>query len=148
MATPLVSGLAGLIFSHNSSLTPTQVRGILTSTCVNIDGLNPNYAGKLGAGRIDAAAALNATTTGRQLRAADMALNLYPNPATESLYLSAPRPLQGSLTVLSPEGRQVLQTELEGQQTRLSVAQLPAGIYFLRLLLNDGSQVTDRIVVQ
>lgn len=57
MATPLVAGLAGLIYSINPNLTPTQVQNCIQSTAANINSSNANYIGQLGAGRIDAAAA-------------------------------------------------------------------------------------------
>ncbi|MDX6694601.1 MAG: hypothetical protein QOF02_2204 [Blastocatellia bacterium] len=61
MASPHVTGLAGLIWSRNRALTNLQVRAIIESTCDNIDALNPGFAGKLGKGRINALKALNAT---------------------------------------------------------------------------------------
>ena len=57
-ATPLVSGLVGLMFSVNKCLTPDQVETILKETAVNIYPNNPAYTGKLGAGRINAKAAV------------------------------------------------------------------------------------------
>jgi hypothetical protein len=61
MASPHVTGLAGLIWSRNRTLTNKQVRTIIETTCDNIDALNPGFAGKLGKGRINAFKALNAT---------------------------------------------------------------------------------------
>jgi subtilisin family serine protease len=61
MACPLVAGLAGLIWSKNSTLTNQQVRDIIENNCNNIDGVNPDYEGKLGKGRINAYKALVAT---------------------------------------------------------------------------------------
>lgn len=58
MATPLVASLAALMLSKDSLLSPEQVEGCIKSTAINIDNLNPAYPGNLGAGRIDAAAAL------------------------------------------------------------------------------------------
>lgn len=58
MACPMVAGLCGLILSYNPSLTPAQVENCITSTADNIDAANPSYVGLLGAGRIDADAAL------------------------------------------------------------------------------------------
>ncbi|MBL1180007.1 MAG: S8 family serine peptidase [Bacteroidetes bacterium] len=58
MASPLVSGLLGLMYSYNPGMSKTDVLNCVTSTAVNIDGLNPGYAGKLGAGRINAFAAM------------------------------------------------------------------------------------------
>jgi len=61
MASPVVSGLAGLILSVNPDLTPLQVEQILESTADDISALNPDYIGMLGAGRINAFRAVSNT---------------------------------------------------------------------------------------
>ncbi|OYT13513.1 MAG: hypothetical protein B6I19_04805 [Bacteroidetes bacterium 4572_114] len=53
-ATPIVAGLAGLVFSIIPDAPPALVEGIIELTCDNIDNINPNYAGLLGNGRINA----------------------------------------------------------------------------------------------
>jgi subtilisin family serine protease len=60
MASPVTAGLCGLIFSVNPDLTPDQLETILKSTCDDIYSVpgNENYAGKLGAGRINAYSAV------------------------------------------------------------------------------------------
>ncbi|HTY12688.1 MAG TPA: S8 family serine peptidase [Candidatus Omnitrophota bacterium] len=58
MATPHVSGLASLLISRNPIWTPDQLRSRIDSTADNIDSLNPGFAGKLGAGRINATRAI------------------------------------------------------------------------------------------
>ncbi|GAB4140968.1 MAG: hypothetical protein Fur0041_16190 [Bacteroidia bacterium] len=58
MASPLVAGLAGLMLSLNPGLTPSDIKSCITSTAVNINAANPSYTGQLGAGRIDANAAM------------------------------------------------------------------------------------------
>ncbi|MEX1003083.1 MAG: S8 family serine peptidase [Crocinitomicaceae bacterium] len=60
-AAPYVSGTIGLMLSINPCLTFEEVEAILYSTAYNVDTINPNYAGLLGAGRLDAGAALAAT---------------------------------------------------------------------------------------
>ena len=69
MAAPFVSALCGLVLSKNHSLSRTEVQGIISSTCDRIDSLNPGYAGLLGAGRINAYAALSLGTGNWQSRA-------------------------------------------------------------------------------
>ncbi|MDI9340333.1 MAG: S8 family serine peptidase [Sediminibacterium sp.] len=60
MAAPLVSGLAGLMLSKNPAMTQTAVLNCISSTAVNIYSVNSGtLAGQLGAGRIDAFAAMN-----------------------------------------------------------------------------------------
>jgi subtilisin family serine protease len=60
MSTPLTAGLIGLILSVNPDLTPDEVEEVLESTCVNIDTIpgNASWSGMLGAGRVDAYAAV------------------------------------------------------------------------------------------
>ncbi|MBI3509727.1 MAG: S8 family serine peptidase [Bacteroidetes bacterium] len=59
MACPMVAGLCGLMLSLNPGLTPTDIRNCLSSSATNIDAMNSSYIGQLGAGRIDAAAAMS-----------------------------------------------------------------------------------------
>lgn len=62
LATPFVSGLAGLILSNNPSFTPTEVYNKIKNSAKNIDNDNPSYAGLLGSGLIDASRALGGPT--------------------------------------------------------------------------------------
>lgn len=57
-AAPFVTGTIGLMLSVNPCLTFEDVVEILSNTAVNIDAQNPNYVGQLGAGRLDAKAAV------------------------------------------------------------------------------------------
>jgi len=54
MATPIAASVAALIWSQNTSWTAAQVRTHLQDTADDLDALNPSYAGKLGAGRVNA----------------------------------------------------------------------------------------------
>lgn len=57
-AAPYVSGTVALMLSVNKCLTPDDIEYILKATTTKLDELNPQYAGLLGAGRLDAAAAV------------------------------------------------------------------------------------------
>lgn len=57
-ASPIVSGTVGLMKEVNEALNHCEVEYILKSTAVSIDSLNPGYEGLLGAGRLDAAGAV------------------------------------------------------------------------------------------
>ncbi len=59
MASPLTAGLCGLMRSKSPFLPPDSIEACLKRTCVDISSQNPSYSGQLGAGRIDAKAALN-----------------------------------------------------------------------------------------
>ncbi len=58
MAAPLVAGLLGLMKSLLPHMPGGDLVECLKSTAVGIDNLNPAYAGQLGTGRINAAAAM------------------------------------------------------------------------------------------
>ena len=61
MATPMVAGLAALMLSKSPYMTNTNVLNCISSTAANIYSLsgNSSFAGTMGAGRIDAFAAMN-----------------------------------------------------------------------------------------
>ncbi|MDD5626134.1 MAG: S8 family serine peptidase [Patescibacteria group bacterium] len=54
IAAPVVSGLAALVWSVNPLLTQKQVQNFIISQADSIDSLNPNFAGQLGSGRVNA----------------------------------------------------------------------------------------------
>lgn len=60
MATPIVAGLCGLVWSKNPSMSPQAVLNCISTTAANIYTISGNaaYSGQLGAGRIDAYQAL------------------------------------------------------------------------------------------
>jgi hypothetical protein len=62
-AAPMVSGTIALMLATNPCLTADQVEMILEATAVNIDAQNPAYVGQLGAGRLNAGAAVAMAAT-------------------------------------------------------------------------------------
>ena len=58
MATPLVSGLIGLMMSYNPNISRDQVLSCLYNTCDNINSMNPGLSNFLGSGRVNAYEAL------------------------------------------------------------------------------------------
>ncbi|MGM0479064.1 MAG: S8 family serine peptidase, partial [Bacteroidota bacterium] len=63
MASPLVAGLVGLMKSHAPNATQTDLLNCLYSSADDIDAQNPGYVGELGAGRINADAAMNCASS-------------------------------------------------------------------------------------
>lgn len=59
MASPLVSGLLGLMISANPGLPQQDYVDCLISSCDNINGPNPSYIGDLGGGRVNALTSVN-----------------------------------------------------------------------------------------
>ncbi len=59
MSSPMVAGAAALVKALHPSYSPQQLIEQLRSTADDIDSLNPQYAGKLGAGRLNIYRALS-----------------------------------------------------------------------------------------
>jgi len=57
-AAPQVTGTVALMLAVNPCLTQENIEYILKNSSLNIDSINPSYAGKIGAGRLDAFAAV------------------------------------------------------------------------------------------
>jgi len=54
MSTPIVAGLAGLTSAMFPQYTNVEIIDRMLTSCDDIDSLNPQYAGQLGAGRVNA----------------------------------------------------------------------------------------------
>jgi len=69
-------------------------------------------------------------------------LRLFPNPATDELILSIDNSVVlKSLSVYDANGKQVIQLdnfEVHDLQQKINVSQLPSGIYFLKVMSEDG----------
>lgn len=58
MASPMVAGLAGLVWSVNPEMSADQIIECVVNTTDNISGANPSFPNQLGTGRINAFAAV------------------------------------------------------------------------------------------
>lgn len=85
-SAPLVSGLAALLLARDPNLTPAELMAAIKAGCDDIDALNPGFAGKLGAGRINCARALG--------------LPLAPREPREPAAFDTPDDSGGSITVV------------------------------------------------
>ena len=67
-------------------------------------------------------------------------MNLYPNPATQYVVLdmSTGEGMDGMVMITDMLGRQCLQQKVEGTSVRISVSNLPTGMYFLTY--TDGNR--------
>jgi subtilisin family serine protease len=61
-STPLVSGMAALLYSLDTAVTWSVVDSVMASTATSIDSLNPGLDGKLGHGLINILAAVRAVS--------------------------------------------------------------------------------------
>ncbi len=98
MACPMVAGLASLVLSINPALLPDEVELILEAACDNIDAVNPDYIGMLGAGRINAFNAVTAVPFSPQANLSTPVTLIMPGTAINFTDLSVGIPSSWSWT--------------------------------------------------
>jgi subtilisin family serine protease len=167
-AAPFVTGTVGLMLSVNPDLTVDQIETILKSTAVNIDAVNPAYAGLLGAGRLNAemAVALSSQgarpqpTTGNtvvfnQEGVIDNTDNteiagiedngaypepvIYPNPSAGNVSVSFPFKQGQSIEITDMTGRTEQLISAEGTETIIRLQDLATGVHYI--ILKEAGQV-------
>jgi serine protease len=146
MACPLVASLCGLMLSLNPSLTQTQLENCLKSSSTPIDAANPGYAGKLGAGRINAEAAMKcvaSTTNSMEGTTYENSVIVYPNPANRKLFieLSDKQAATLQMELVDLTGQKIMSIPPETiagySPKEVDISWFPPGIYFLYLKLNE-----------
>lgn len=77
-------------------------------------------------------------------------VSLYPNPATESLYLSLPASAQEPLeiSIFSPSGQEIRRFLAHSASASVGVSGLPAGVYSLRARTRAGGVYVGRFTKQ
>lgn len=135
MAAPITSGLCALMLSANPTLTPEELTTILKATCVNVNAQNTQFIDSIGAGRINAAAAVAAAAAANT----DLVANFMAN----NVVISA----EGTVdfTDLSIGNPTSWTWNFEGGTPSISNEQNPQGIqynepgvYSVTLTVSDG----------
>ena len=76
---------------------------------------------------------------------------IYPNPATDVVFVE----FKGhdnarSISLISPDGKELknFKTAKSIDRIQISVAELPAGTYLLKIIVNDGRMVSRKVIVK
>ena len=117
-AAPFVTGTIGLMLDVNPCLTNAEITAVLKNSSTYIDDLNPNYAGLIGEGRLNAQAAVEMAAAFNKLF-----LNV---SATGSCLANS-----GEIEVSIIGGNAPFTTEWSNGQTDLSLSNLEGGVYTL-----------------
>lgn len=140
MAAPVTAGLCGLMLSANPNLTPEELTQLLKSTCTNVNAQNPNFIDSIGAGRINAHAAVQAAANAIAPLVADFTASAVVIPEGGSV----------DFTDLSYGTPVTWSWEFEGGIPASSSSPNPegivyneAGIYQVSLTVTDGESNTD-----
>jgi minor extracellular serine protease Vpr len=154
MAAPTVAGAVALLLEVDPTLTAAQVKTLLQQTARHDTWTGtPNITSPniWGAGKLNILAAIQ-SKLGIQTandRALESNLALYPNPTSDKLFvqLEGSQPTAAIATVISPEGRSVLQQNLDlNGGTWLNLSQLPAGVYLVQISV-QGARWSGRVAV-
>ncbi len=140
MACPITAGLCGLILSADSNLSVEQVEQYLKASCDNIESLqDANHQGMVGAGRINAFAAIQMVQANIQTVYADFNSNvsfIYENGSINFFDQSIGSPTSWSWS-------------FPGETPSISTIQNPTGInypangiYNVTLSVSDGTDTS------
>lgn len=82
----------------------------------------------------------------------DIELNLFPNPTSQELFVKIRNRINqtGSVQVVNTNGDRIYQMEIDplnGDDLRIDLGNAPRGLYFLRIILNDGAVLTKQFVL-
>ncbi|MGB6038143.1 MAG: S8 family peptidase, partial [Cryomorphaceae bacterium] len=141
MASPHVAGLAGLLKNLNEDLTNVDLRNILASTAYDFG--ETGWDEYFGYGMINAElaiqTALGVVTSVSELNAADV-MTVYPNPAADQISVAKKIEFsQGQFEVFDSAGKKMMELNIgNGRLTTIQIADLPQGVYILRMTSEKG----------
>ncbi|HWY99190.1 MAG TPA: T9SS type A sorting domain-containing protein [Bacteroidia bacterium] len=72
-------------------------------------------------------------------------INVYPNPATNELFINLHQAVDGKLTLTNVLGQDVYTTKISGSTQKINTAGLPQGVYFLKIESN-GQVLTKKVL--
>jgi hypothetical protein len=76
-------------------------------------------------------------------------LRIYPNPATEVVYIGVDESMiGGTATVSDIMGRKMVVVQLQTANTKLQTANLASGVYFVAVADNEGRSETRKFIIQ
>ncbi len=157
IASPLVAGVAGLVWSQFPCLTALEVGEQIKATADNIDAVigNEIYAGKIGTGRVNAYQAvlgnLCEVSVGDEI--VQDKIVIYPNPTSNSInfMLKSITNSKAQISIVNAVSEEVISNRnfnlVKGNNFHtIDVSELAAGIYYCTVK-TDESSFSKKIVV-
>lgn len=138
-------------FTRTDSMYITTYEGLKVTPTVadaNNDGLYDvvigNYAGGLAFYYGD-----TTVFTGQTELTQLSSFSLFPNPANENIVIKTEKPVRGKQVFIIRDlsGKEILRNEIFVQQTTISVASLPAGMYICTLLDEKGFASNSKLII-
>ena len=134
-AAPLVSGTVALILAVNPCLSNDDIEYILKTSSVFVDDINPDYAGLLGEGRLDAGAAV------------EMALNFNVLAIDANISIACQED-GGQVTLEVLGGNAPYQALWSNGDQGLFISNLSAGTYEVNITDSMGCNLDTAFVIE
>jgi subtilisin family serine protease len=155
-AAAIVSGVCALMYSVNPDLTPAEVENIIKSTAVDIYQIPENqpFMGMLGAGRIDAYAAVKMALEYKQpfepitdsvFEEAGNAVSIFPNPTNGPFNITGTK-YHDQVLVYSVAGKLVKETYTSSSRETFSIRELDPGMYIVIVIRNNHPVCQQKII--
>lgn len=146
-----LAGTPGLDINHITHVRIVDVVGSVSGLgSVDIEGhrINDPYPTNIPTGGFDleAVGAINIMTTGIENTTHTLQASIYPNPATNEVYITLSNAADYTITLSSVTGNVLQQQQATDHTGMLNIAQYPAGLYYITISGNNGNQWAGKIV--
>lgn len=146
-----LAGTPGLDVNHITHVRIVDVIGSVSGLgSVDNEGhrINDPYPTNIPTGGFDleSVGAINIITTGIENTAHTLQAGIYPNPATNEVYVTLSNAADYAITLSSVTGSVLQQQQATGNTAILNIAQYPAGIYYITISGNNGNQWAGKVV--
>lgn len=139
--------------SHDSIMSDTRILlhyGRLRDICFSPDGkvyLSTSNSNASGSGPfVDRIIELYDSATHVQPLSSVKELSLYPNPAKEYVHIKVTNTNTGYYELLNPLGQVLLKGQLKQGTGNISISSISRGLYYIRLIADDGQICTGKIL--
>ena len=142
-ATPCVTGVICLMLQKNPSLTPAQICETLETTATKLSDTKSN---ETGSGCVNALLAIeninegDPETPGEGVEELTSAINIYPNPVNDRLYIEAEVDAE-EVSIFDIYGRIQKLSAISHQPSVIDVSDLNTGIYIIKINTKEGNIV-------
>lgn len=153
MATPIVSGLLGLMKSHHPQISNEELKTCLLTTTDPVDIHVAQYEGKTGAGRINAYKAmlcvddLKSNASKIEITTDPNRPFLYPNPSIGKFHLQVDHP--GQMRIYNLQGSALLEKYMPAGKQVVDLSRFSKGTYVVELIDLEGrNHYEQKLVIQ
>ena len=138
MACPIAAGIGGLVLSMHPNYSPNDIKNAISVGCDDIESLNPNYSGKLGAGRVNIGNIFESVSLSNHTNDVG-SIRSFPNPASDYLIITSNKELIGEIDVFDNIGKSVkgklsINNITNSKELKIEqLSRLEKGIYYVKL---------------